>query len=151
MPAKLNIGLSRKIGEANYGSRGASVNLEVELDSGMISDSQLLRERVQLLYTMARQSVEEELFRSSDGASSEPAHSNGNGHAHGNGHHTQPPGGTATQSQVRAIFAIARRQRLDPLGLIQERFHRDRLEDLSIREASSLIDDLKRGTVEVRT
>ena len=128
-----------------------SVNLEVELDSGMISDSQLLRERVQLLYTMARQSVEEELRRSSDGASNEPAHSNGNGHAHGNRHQTQPAGGTATQSQVRAIFAIARRQRLDPLGLIQERFHRDRLEDLSIREASSLIDDLKRGTVEVRT
>jgi len=149
MPAKLNIGLSRKIGEANYGSRGASVNLEVELDSGMISDSQLLRERVQLLYTMARQSVEEELRRSSDGASSEPVHSNDNGH--GNGHHTQPVGGTATQSQVRAIFAIARRQRLDPLGLIQERFQRDRLEDLSIREASLLIDDLKRGTVEVRT
>ena len=149
MPAKLNIGLSRKVGEANYGSRGASVNLEVELDSGMISDSQLLRERVQLLYTMARQSVEEELRRSSDGASSEPGHSNDNGH--GNGHLTQPAGGTATQSQVRAIFAIARRQRLDPLGLIQERFHRDRLEDLSIREASLLIDDLKRGTVEVRT
>ena len=149
MPAKLNIGLSRKVGEANYSSRGASVNLEVELDSGTISDRQLLRRRVRSLYAMARQSVEEELRRSSDGASNEPAHSNDN--ENGNGHHTQPAGGTATQSQVRAIFAIARRQRLDPLGLIQERFHRDRLEDLSIREASSLIDDLKRGTVEVRT
>ena len=68
MPAKLNIGLSRKIGEENYGSRGASVNLEVELDSGMISDSQLLRDRMRSLYAMARQSVEEELRRSSDGA-----------------------------------------------------------------------------------
>ena len=151
MPAKLNIGLSRKVGEANYGSRGASVHLEVELDAGVVSDPQLLRDRMRSLYAMARQSVEEELRRSSDGASNEPAHSNGNGHAHGNRHQTQPAGGTATQSQVRAIFAIARRQRLDPLGLIQERFHRDRLEDLSIREASLLIDDLKRGTVEVRT
>ena len=151
MPAKLNIGLSRKVGEANYSSRGASVNLEVELDSGTISDRQLLRRRVRSLYAMARRSVEEELGRSSDGASSEPVRSSNSGHPNGNGHHTQPAGGTATQSQVRAIFAIARRQRLDPLGLIQERFHRDRLEDLSIREASSLIDDLKRGTVEVRT
>ena len=151
MPAKLNIGLSRKVGEANYGSRGATAHLEVELDAGVVSDPQLLRDRMRSLYAMARQSVEEELFRSPERTSNEPAHSNGNGHANGNGHHTQPAGGTATQSQVRAIFAIARRQRLDPLGLIQERFHRDRLEDLSIREASSLIDDLKRGTVEVRT
>ena len=151
MPAKLNIGLSRKVGEANYSSRGASVNLEVELDSGTISDRQLLRRRVRSLYAMARRSVEEELGRSPEGASNEPVRSSNSGHPNGNGHPTEPPAGTATQSQVRAIFAIARRQRLDPLGLIQERFHRDRLEDLSIREASSLIDDLKRGTVEVRT
>ena len=30
----LNIGFSRKVGEANYGSRGASVNLEIEVESG---------------------------------------------------------------------------------------------------------------------
>jgi hypothetical protein len=36
MPLKLNVGLSRKIGEENYGSRGASVNLELELDAGCI-------------------------------------------------------------------------------------------------------------------
>ena len=46
MPVKLNIGLSRKVGEANYGSRGASVNLEVELDFGIISDQQRFQEQV---------------------------------------------------------------------------------------------------------
>ena len=29
---KLNCGFSRKVGEANYGSRGASVNLELEIE-----------------------------------------------------------------------------------------------------------------------
>lgn len=149
MPAKLNIGLSRKVGEANYSSRGASVHLEVELDSGTIRDRQLLRRRVRALYAMARRSVEEELSRSPRETSNEPVHANGNGHR--NGQPIEPPAGTATQSQVRAIFAIARDQRLNPLDLIQARFHKDRLEDLSIREASSLIDDLKRGVVEVRT
>ena len=149
MPAKLNIGLSRKVGEANYSSRGASVNLEVELDSGTISDRQLLRRRVRSLYAMARRSVEEELGRSSDGASNEPVRSSNSGHPNGNGHPTEPPAGTATQSQVRAIFAIAKRHRLDPNIVVQERFHLSRVEDLSIREASAVIDELKRRTTEV--
>jgi hypothetical protein len=55
MPVKLNIGLSRKVGEANFGSRGASVNLEVELDSGIVSDQQRFQERVRALYAQARQ------------------------------------------------------------------------------------------------
>ena len=163
MPAKLNIGLSRKIGEANYGSRGASVNLEIELDSAAVHDSQLLHERIRTLYSMARQSVEEELNSSAENFHVDSSHANGNGHAnnnghaHGNGHangngqHARQQAGTATQSQIRAIFAIARRQGLDPLSLVRERFHRERLEDLSIREASSMIDELKREAGEVRS
>jgi len=151
MPAKLNIGLSRKVGEANYGSRGASAHLEVELDAGVVSDPQLLRDRMRSLYAMARQSVEEELFRSPERTSNEPAHSNGNRHANGNRHHTQPAGGTATQSQARAILSIARRHRLDPNIVVQERFHLNRVEDLSIRQASELIDALKNGMDEVQS
>ena len=36
MPLKLNIGFSRKVGERDYGSRGASANLELELESGLV-------------------------------------------------------------------------------------------------------------------
>lgn len=31
---RLNVGLNRKVGEPNYGSRGASINLDVELATG---------------------------------------------------------------------------------------------------------------------
>ncbi len=151
MPIKMNIGLSRKVGEANFGSRGASINLEVELDSGTISDQQLFQERVRALYAQARQSINAELDlpgEADSGSANKPpmkapslAH-NGNG--------SQSRQGSATQSQVRAIFAIARRNQLDPKNLLLERFGLERPEDLSIRDASSLIDDLKRGVVGVR-
>ena len=148
MPVKLNIGLSRKVGEANFGSRGASVNLEVELDSGIISDQQRFQERVRALYAQARQSINAELDLPSEGPAIEQPVVQRNGHAsahNGNGSQGRQEGGLATQSQVRAIFAIARRNRLDPKNLVLERFGLERPEDLSIRDASSLIDDLKRG------
>ena len=37
MPLKLNCGFSKKVGEANFGSRGASVNLELEVESDLVA------------------------------------------------------------------------------------------------------------------
>jgi hypothetical protein len=83
-------------------------------------------------------------------------HANGNGSRSSNGYE-QPIGDqhatrknvvAATQSQVRAIFAIARGQGVNPSQLARERFNVHRLDDLSIREASSLIDELKRLAAE---
>ena len=173
MSVKLNIGLSRKVGEASFGSRGASINLEVELDNGILNDPDQLRDRVQDLYGLARQSVDEELQRPAEAGPSEPSQTNGNGHgrishaANGNGHENgrvtnghgpnngnghingNAPGrievARATQSQIRAIFAISKRQGLDPHTVISERYRVHKMEDLTIREASALIDDLKLG------
>ena len=174
MSVKLNIGLSRKVGEASFGSRGASINLEVELDNGVLNDPGQLRDRVQDLYVLARQSVDEELQRPAEAGPSEPSHTNGNehgrisptangnghknGHANGhatngrvtNGHGTNNSTGQgrievarATQSQIRAIFAISKRQGLDPHAVINDRYRVHKMEELTIREASALIDDLK--------
>jgi len=98
----------------------------------------------------------------SNGHANGNGNSNGNGHANGNGSRSsngyeQPLGDrhatrknvvAATQSQVRAIFAIARGQGVNPSQQARERFNVHRLDDLSIREASSLIDELKRGAAE---
>ena len=195
MPVKLNIGLSRKVGEPNYGSRGASIHLEVELENGMLNDPVAMRSHVEGLYALARQSVNDELRRPVEGGSLEvvagerqrptPRDSSviirvNNGHAnngrpasgvsHDSGKsavslaaepdmHSKPSstnGSThghtnriavarATPSQVRAIFALTRRQRLDPHSVISERFRVHRMEDLTIREASAVIDELNRG------
>ena len=149
MAVKLNIGLSRKVGEANYGSRGASIHLEVELDNGVLNDPGAMRGRVRELYALARQSVDDELQRPADSVSTEPARvenyrqgsahaaTNGhsaNGHAtngqsangstngHTNGHQNRIEVARATQSQIRAIFAITKRQGLDPHKVISERY-----------------------------
>lgn len=192
MPVKLNIGLSRKVGEANYGSRGASINLEVELDSGVLQDAVQLRERVRELYQLARQSVDEELHRPAEegvsprsnerpvnrlsddvdnghanngrthnghsGKSHEgnkmtrtgrPANGYSNGHSNGvangkaSGHHRTVEVARASPSQIRAIFAISKRRDLNPNTLIQDKFRIYRMEDLTMREASSLIDELQ--------
>jgi hypothetical protein len=145
MPAKLTVGLSRKVGEPNYGSRGASVNLEVELDSALITDPFVVQDRVRKLYTLARRGIEEELGIEPPATESPRLSTSHAGSANGR----EPT--TLTSSQQRAIFAIARRSRLDPNHLVQSRYRLDRVEDLSIRQASELIDALKHGQTELRS
>ncbi len=58
---KLNAGFSRKVGEPNYGSRGAVVNLELEVESSLINDPEALTGRIRSLFDLARRSVDEEL------------------------------------------------------------------------------------------
>ena len=143
MPLKLNVGLSRKVGEANFGSRGASVNLELELESGLAGEPGRLHDRIRQIFRLAKDSVDEEL--NGGRAISSPVNGSGNGHD-GNGHngngaqHNPRP---ATKSQIRAIYAIAGRQHIDLPGRLQGRFSMGRPEDLSLTQASQMIDELK--------
>ncbi|MCH7814479.1 MAG: hypothetical protein IID40_10720, partial [Planctomycetes bacterium] len=61
----------------------------------------------------------------------------------GRNNHSDRPVRRATASQVRAIRAIAQKQQLDPDRLANQRFRVNDLEELTIREASTLIDELK--------
>jgi hypothetical protein len=144
MPMKLNWGLSRKIGEANFGSRGASLKIEVEVDAALASDTAKLRDRIRDLYGLIRESLDEELHSNGPSSpradSTPPAHSSAparNGAAK-NGD-TRP----ATRAQVKAIFAIAKQQKIDLHAMLRARFHVYRVDDLSVSVASRLIDELK--------
>jgi hypothetical protein len=57
--------------------------------------------------------------------------------------HTQPSPRPATASQVKAIRAIAARRRIDLVGLLRDRFGLQTADELGIRDASNLIDELK--------
>ena len=56
---------------------------------------------------------------------------------------TQPSPRPATASQVKAIRAIAARRKIDLVGLLRDRFGLTTADELGIRQASALIDDLK--------
>ena len=163
MPLKLSVGLNKKIGQPDYGSLGASCSVELELDSHVIArNPALLQQQAQQAFASCAQAVEGELARQrtpngqSNGnhASGQNGAANGhtNGHTNGqsNGHHQnghrKTGGRQATASQVKAIVAIAGRQRLDLARELQSRFHVDRPENLSISDASQLIDSLKNGS-----
>lgn len=145
MPLKLNVGLSRKVGESNYGSRGASVNVEMELESTLVGDPAKLQERIRQLFWIVRASLTEEL--NGNGAAKNGNEANGHTH-HGEGNGSSAPPKenfrAATQSQVRALHAIAKSKNINLTRLLRGRHHVDRPDELSIKEASALIDQLKK-------
>jgi hypothetical protein len=152
---KLNVGVSRKVGLPDFGSVGASCNVEVELDSALIDrDLDAFHARVRDVYVAAHQAVHDELARLQapvqppcDPPAPPPRHAS-NGQPDGDGHADGPPAGRsrprrpATENQVRAIRSIASRQHADLDGLLRD-LGVSRPEDLSIKQASELIDTLK--------
>lgn len=132
---RLNIGISKKVGESNYGSRGASASLELEVDGCLVDQPDRLRDRIRRSFALAEASVDEELNGTA------PAETNGHA-ADGNGRRRDATR-KATAGQARALHLIADRQRVDLAGLLRQRFGVDTAGDLTITEASCLIDELK--------
>ena len=134
MPMKLNVGLSRKVGEANYGSRGASVHLELEVESVLVENPDRLQDRIRQMFRLARASVDEELGTASQSDNGD----NERGRRRSRGPQPRP----ATASQVRALWTIAERHDVDLPAMLRERFGAETPANLTITEASRLIDDL---------
>ena len=61
MPLKLNLGISKKIGQPDYGSLGAHCTLELELDCGLLKNLDAFQEKVRKAYAACRTAVDEEL------------------------------------------------------------------------------------------
>ena len=166
---KLNIGFNRKVGEANYSSRGASVNLEIEVESGLVREPDKLQAKIGYLFDMAKKSVDAQL---NGNGHSEPAPAasapnrngngahNGNGHSNGNGSHAAAGsngngngGHQASEKQMTFVNQLARGIRglgVRRLETLTGKMFGKPVADLSSLDASSLIDTLKaikEGTV----
>jgi hypothetical protein len=151
MPLKLTVGICKKIGQPDYGSLGASCNVEVELDQSLVFDDvEALQERVTLAYAACRQAVADELARqqpatngqvaggqtASHATSSQPNGAQANGNS----------GHRATQKQLDYAQQLASQIRglgVRRLETLAEKMFSKPLADLSSLDASGLIDALK--------
>ncbi len=165
MPMKLTIGSSKKLGQPGFGSIGASVHFELEVDSTLVAEPDRLQERIRELFGLAKASIDEELHveptqpaANTPRSTAQPAtpprqpHANGRNGAsrsttngyRSNGNGRQPTNNPlpATASQIRALHAIANRQGLNLEAVLQDRFDISDAATLTVAEASQMIDDL---------
>ncbi len=155
MPMRLNVGVSKKLGLPSYSSVGASCNLDLELENGLLRDPAGFRDQVRDAFDAAQNAVDDELARLQAGGDPGETREDHAANGHHNGAHatngkstprlaTHPArlGKPATPNQVRAIITIARRQHADLDGLLCD-LGVTRPEELSLADASRLIDQLK--------
>ena len=153
---KLHAGVSKKVGLPGFSSASASCTIEAELDSSLLNDTAGFQIVVQKAYQSCEQAVQDQIARltsdTSEGTQPQevievrtsptitgatvnrlPVAQFAN----------QPSPRPATTSQVRALRAICARRKIDLVGLLRERFGLTTADELGIRQASALIDELK--------
>ena len=166
---KLHAGVSKKVGLPGFSSASASCTIEAELDSNLLQDHEGFQVVVQRAYASCEKAVEDQIARlTSNGPDitsqpqevvevrTSPAISGARITTNGvatNGTELRatnraafrdaPSPRPATASQVKAIRAIAARRNIDLVGLLRERFGLTTADELGIRQASNLIDELK--------
>jgi len=173
MPLTLNVGISKKIGQPDFGSVGATCNVSVELDAALLTrEPDAFQRHVRNAYAACSQAVNEELARqTTPGAATQTANSsptaaagpigNGNGNgaaqaapaAAGNGNGTSGNGNgnsngshAASQKQMGYVNQLARQIRglgVRKLDALTGKMFGKPLAGLTSLDASSLIDTLK--------
>ena len=165
---KLHAGVSRKVGLPGFSSASASCHIEAELDSSLLQDTEGFQIVVQRAYQSCEKAVQDQIARLTSEPESNPSQPNAQPQevvevrtspaisgaritTKGADLSTtkravfrdQPSPRPATASQVRAIRSICARRKIDLVGLLRERFGLTTADELGIRQASNLIDELK--------
>ncbi len=157
MTLKISVGLSKKVGQPNFGSLGASCQIEVELNgneyrSEYHGSALQLQTKISQAFCICKAAVENELaierqFQQQVLSSpSNPRRSGddviSNAKPVSNDRQTSPVR-NATAAQLRALERIARVAQVNLLGYAEREFGVQSIQQLTIRQASALIDRLK--------
>ena len=154
---KLHAGVSKKVGLPGFSSASASCTVEAELDSSLLQDHEGFQIVVQRAYASCEKAVQDQIARLTDEPHNEPSQppeivevrtappiTGASVNRLSSPQFTnQPSPRPATASQVKAIRAIAARRKIDLVGLLREKFGLTTADELGIRQASNLIDELK--------
>ena len=154
---KLHAGVSKKVGLPGYSSASASCMIEAELDSSLLQDHEGFQVVVQRAYESCEKAVEDQIARLTSEPQREPSQPQevievrttpaiqgaSVNRLPAAQFTNQPSPRPATASQVKAIRAIAARRKIDLVGLLRERYGLTTADELGIRQASNLIDELK--------
>ncbi len=151
MNMKINVGLSRKIGQPNFGSLGASCHVDLELDiQSLREEPDRVRAKIREAFALCKQSVDAELAHS-DQSDGPPQHLPPPTAPSGWQQPEHPPASPrsngaarpATPAQVKAIHAIAGKAGVQVASELQRRFGVAYPQQLSLPQASEMIDHLK--------
>ena len=154
---KLHAGVSKKVGLPGFSSASASCTIEAELDSTLLQDHEGFQIVVQRAYASCEKAVQDQINRLTSEVTDNhnqpqeivevrttPAIQGASvNRLSGPQFTNQPSPRPATASQVKAIRAIAARRKIDLVDLLRERFGLSTADELGIRQASNLIDELK--------
>lgn len=141
---KINAGFTKKIpGAQDYSSEGVHVTLEMELPDAYLGNKPALQEQIQDLITEARDQVEQQLGDNSPQLPFEsPITPN---QTNTNGRFQAAPSRPASNKQLNFILSLAKRARnLGPQDICQQ-YQISSLQELTSRQASELIKQLKSG------
>ncbi|MBL9095071.1 MAG: hypothetical protein JNL96_27885 [Planctomycetaceae bacterium] len=138
---KLHASVSKKVGRPRYGSEGASLALELELDDGLAADVERLHKRARELFALAEAAVDEQLRDDpADDQESRDAERTSVPRARHVPRHVPRH---VTGRQLRALELLAERRAIDLAELTAERYAVVEPTELSITQASDLIQTLQ--------
>lgn len=168
MPLKLSIGQTRKVSE-NYNSRGFSVHIEAELPANAVDDADTIASSANHLFQLCDDLLAEQVRSAQNGDGSPPQSQSGRtlpkppthapnsragDHTNGSSSPARPPaprngnnghanGRPITAAQSKAITNMARRLNRDPDVLVDGEYGLRSMSELSVSQASQIIDQLK--------